>query len=364
MGYNGAGVERRGDQHILTPTAVEAPRIQDHITPRTTGGGYEMQGGVPLNGGGYGLPAGAQLQTQHGQDHLWRGEAAHQEFPQDTNPEGGEEQKGEIEPNTAATMGGTQVGGATSRGEGLVLRALTELQEKNKGSPERVRREYVWQRETLMERGRDKMKNMLLSSLSIQTIAVLPKDQPAPVVKILHSLAVYYSMEEDAPVEVQGKTIGFMGEHMTTKEPVPLILPDQWFNEKKCKFVNDRVQYASYVAQQQGNNKKFWCPTGTRDKENLCRALALPMDLAIVAMKRDVTPCELTDYANGKVADQGSPITEEDVENVNDWALGAGQVETGNNKTPSVAMELKMAMTQHPDFLGWCEHTLDAKLGR
>eukprot|EP00956_Cyclotella_meneghiniana_P042253 scaffold248400_cov37-Cyclotella_meneghiniana.AAC.5 len=109
--------------------------------------------------------------------------------------------------------------------------------------------------------------------------------------------------------------------------------------------------------------KKFWCPAGARDEVTMCRALALPTEAAIEAITREMTPHELTEWTNGKVADEESPITEDDVDNMFNWSVGAGQVETGNNKTPSVALEVKMAMTQNPDFLRWCDYTLDAKLG-
>eukprot|EP00956_Cyclotella_meneghiniana_P039260 scaffold168387_cov46-Cyclotella_meneghiniana.AAC.1 len=71
----------------------------------------------------------------------------------------------------------------------------------------------------------------------------------------------------------------------------------------------------------------------------MCRALALPTDAAIEAITRDMTPYEFAEWMNGKVADEASPITEDDAETSFNWSLRAGQVKTGNNKTPSVALE-------------------------
>ena len=207
-GFGVPGTERRGEHHDMTPMDLER-RIQNHINPEGTGGGYERDGGRTMQGGGYGPPAAVNPQVFH--------------QPRQAYNEVGEEEKEEIEPNRGNATAATRGGHPRAQENGTVLKALTLLMDSIKDSPERVRREYTWQYNILEDKGKDEFKSMLLSSPRIQTIAVLPKDQPAPVVKVLHSLAVYYSMEEDAPAEVQGKTIGFMGERTATKEPVPVF---------------------------------------------------------------------------------------------------------------------------------------------
>ena len=102
------------------------------------------------------------------------------------------------------------------------------------------------------------------------------------MVHMAHSIGQFFGMSGLA-LDVQGKHIGFIGDRVSGRHPVPFILPPRnMWAWQKTKYVNNTATFTAYynIAE---NRDKLWS-TGGGDQDvveaTLPRLLALPTSVA------------------------------------------------------------------------------------
>jgi hypothetical protein len=182
--------------------------------------------------------------------------------------------------------------------------------------------------------------------------------EDSPIIQLIHGIGRFFDSE--APPEVSGKPLAFLGDRTRFGEPRPVIPPtESTWKWKNVTVSEDAAAWA--VHQGEDDNKgKLWTQAGGLSSEVLMpRLVYLPSVVAKYAADSPKTAWELYQFIDELVVGDAPELTEEDVASIKQWLLTVGQ--TAGAK--GLALNMGSVVTTSPVFQEWAFHHLNSYLG-
>jgi hypothetical protein len=183
-------------------------------------------------------------------------------------------QASQNQPNLAtpaqATNGVTSPGAATRAQEELkgVQAAIDKLVERSTAA--RVKNELKWQWSGGATNYTKFEEEALTPGQGIKVYGFVQED--LPVIQVIHGLGRFF--DNEAPEEISGKPIAFIGNRSRFGEPRPVIPPPKATWEWKAATVSDdKTAWAVHQAEEQ-NNGKLWSHGGLAAEITLPRLVS------------------------------------------------------------------------------------------
>jgi len=229
-------------------------------------------------------------------------------------------------------------------------------------------RDLRWQRDVKGDTQKIKQFQEVVGGLQEFRTYLLMKPGSA-FVTVLHSPMKFVAISE-ATQHLQGRYVGFVGDRTSTKDPTPVVLPQQstWKWDTKTASTDAAALEAHYSADPTLRGK-LWAPEQAEGDEwspiMAPRLLAVPLVLfrAIREEQKPLMPHEVRGLVLTIIADADvSNKARDDWQLVLSWCLLAAQQDANGNSYLGVPMD---AVTEGDDdyFETWIDQWLDLVFG-
>jgi hypothetical protein len=179
------------------------------------------------------------------------------------------------------------------------------------------------------------------------------------IIQFIHGLGRFFDSE--APPEVQGKPIAFLGDRTRFGVPRPIIPPaESTWNRKTVTVNEDAAAWATHQSLDE-NEGKLWASAGGLAAEVSMPRLVydLPSVVAKFVATKPRTACEVHQFLDEKVQQDDSDIVAEDVVDLKSWLLTVGQ--TAGAK--GLALKMDPVVTTASVFEEWAFGHVNSYLG-
>jgi hypothetical protein len=155
--------------------------------------------------------------------------------------------------------------------------------------------------------------------------------------------------DSEAPAEISGEPIAFIGDRTRFGKPRPVIPPpDAAWNWKATTVSEDETTWAVHQSEEQ-NKGKLWSHGG----------VYLPSIVAKYATEQPRTAWEVHQYLNETVLAEESVVEETEVEKLKVWLLAVGQTVGAK----ALALGMALVVTMAAVFEEWCFNHINSYLG-
>jgi hypothetical protein len=219
----------------------------------------------------------------------------------------------------------------------------------------RVKKELKWQWSGGAANYSKFKEEALTPGQGIKVYGFVQED--SPVIQVIHGLGRFFDSE--APEEISGKPIAFIGDRSRFGEPRPVIPPPKATWEWKAATVSkDETVWAVNQAEEQ-NEGKLWAHGGLAAEITLPRLVYLPAVIAKFVSEKPRTAWEVHQHLNEMTVSEESLFEEGDIENLKKWLLAVGQVAGAK----ALALSMAPVVTTVAVFEEWCFHHINSYLG-
>jgi hypothetical protein len=180
----------------------------------------------------------------------------------------------------------------------------------------------------------------------------------APIIQTVHGLGKFFDSE--APIEVNGKPIAFIGDRTSFGEPRLVISPTQaTWTWKAVTVSEDEAAWATHQGDE-GNKGKLWKQVGGIVATfSMPRLVFLPSVVAQFVTETPRSAWEVHQFLNEISQADGATVEAEDVADLKKWLLTVGQ-EAG---AEALALGMAPVVTTARVFEEWSFNHLNNYLG-
>jgi hypothetical protein len=223
-------------------------------------------------------------------------------------------------PSQATTTGTTQFTAPPSPTEQKGVMAAIE-KAIGRSTVARIKNEFNWQWIGGSNDSKKFKEEALVLGQGIKVYGFVQDD--SPIIQTVHGIGRFFDSE--APAEMSGKPIAFIGHRTRFGEPRPVIPPpDATWNWKATTVSEDETAWAVHQSEER-NKGKLWNHGGLATEVTLPRLVYLPTIVAKYATEKPRTAWEVHQHINELVASEDAAIEEADVEKLKVWLLTVGQ---------------------------------------
>jgi hypothetical protein len=235
-----------------------------------------------------------------------------------------------------------------------VLHAIDKV--TNRSTAQRLKNEFKWQWTSGTNNTKKFKEEALTPGQGIKIYGFVQED--SPVIQFIHGLGRFFDSE--APPEVQGKPIAFLGDRTRFGEPRPIIPPaESTWNWKTVTVNEDAAAWATHQSLDE-NEGKLWASAGGLAAEvSMPRLVYLPSVVAKFVATKPRTAWEVHQFLDEKVQQDESDIVAEDVVDLKSWLLTVGQ--TAGAK--GLALKMDPVVTTASVFEEWAFGHVNSYLG-
>jgi hypothetical protein len=166
-----------------------------------------------------------------------------------------------------------------------------------RATAQRTKNEFKWQWTDGNISAKKFKEEALSTGQGIKLYGFVQED--SPIIQTIHGLGKFFDSE--APTEVQGKPIAFIGDRTRFGEPRPVIPPvEATWNWKAVTVNEDTALWAAHQSID-GNEGKLWTNTGGLAAEiSMPRLVFLPAVVASFVAQKPRTAWEVHQFLDGR----------------------------------------------------------------